>query len=384
MTDRDGDAIAVDEACSVLREVLTATKGKDRRAFLRELGRAVAGSLLLAPLAGLAGLAAAAENEPVTTFVYGGPWKAAIMAAYGDPFTKKTGIPVRYQEPYSFAKLRAMHDAKAQQIDAVNLAGTDVFLAERMKMIAPIDWSVIDRTAIAPRQLRRPNVIGSQTQSMNVAYSTKKWPGDHHPNSWADLWDVEKFPGRRSLRRDAQWTVEAAALAAGIKEHEFYPLDVDRAFRSLEQIKPHVKTWWSDNSQSQQLMEQEEVDLIMMANGRATQSILEHKAPFEMVWNEALCDGENEGWIVPVGSPNPKDAMRFLDIVGRAEYQAIFARMLYYAPQNPKAFELLDPPLAKLMPSFPDNEKVAHMIDFAWWADNSAVVQRRFEQWLQS
>jgi len=30
-------------------------------------------------------------------------------------------------------------------------------------------------------------------------------------------------------------------------------------------------------------MEQEEVDLIMMANGRATQSIRDHKAPFEIV-----------------------------------------------------------------------------------------------------
>jgi hypothetical protein len=40
--------------------------------------------------------------------------------------------------------------------------------------------------------------------------------------------------------------------------------------------------------------------------------------------------------------------------------------------------------LAKLLPSHPDNEKVAHVVDYKWWADNNARVQRRFEQWLQS
>ena len=50
------------------------------------------------------------------------------------------------------------------------------------------------------------------------------------------------------------------------------------------------------------------------------------------------------------------------------EYQAVFARLLYYAPQNPKAIELLDPQLARLMPSHPENEKLAHIIDYRWWA----------------
>src|SRR5262249_29706882 len=153
-----------------------------------------------------------------------------------------------------------------------------------------------------------------------------------------------------------------------------YPLDVARAFRSLDRIKPHVKVWWSDNSHAEQLMEQEEVDLIMMANGRATQSIFEHKAPFEIVWNEALCDGNNQGWIVPVGCPNPIGGMKFLDMIGRAETQATFARLLYYAPQNPKALDLMPPELARVMPTYPANERIAHMVDYRWWADNTAQV----------
>jgi putative spermidine/putrescine transport system substrate-binding protein len=373
----------VDNACARLRDILIETRGLNRRDFLHVLTKAAAGSALLSPLAAMASHAAAAE-PPVTYFTYGGAWKQAIAQAFFDPFTKKTGIPVQYQEPYTFAKLRAMHEAKAQQIDIVGVNGMDVYIAARVKMISPINWSVVDKSALDPQQLHHENVIGCSSQSMNLCYSEKKWPGDQSPKSWADFWNVEKFPGRRALRRDALWTMEAAAKADGIKDDAFYPLDVDRVFRTLDRIKPHIKTWWSDNSQAQQLMEQEEVDLIYMTNGRATQSILDHNAPFEMIWSEAIYAGHAEGWIVPTGCPNPRGGMKALDFIGRPEYQAVFARLLYYAPQHPKAIDLLPPALAKLMPSHPDNEKVAHIIDYRWWADNNARVQRRFEQWLQS
>jgi putative spermidine/putrescine transport system substrate-binding protein len=378
---RDRQPGDVDRSCVLLREVLTETRGLSRRAFIRALGEVASASALLSPLGTLC---AWADEKPVTHYTYGGAWKQAIITAFGEPFTKKTGIPMQYQEPYSFAKLRAMHEAHAQQIDAVTVAGTEVIVAERIGMISPLDWSLIDKSALSDVQLQRPNVVGGESQSMNVSYSLKKWPGEAHPNSWADFWNVEKFPGRRALRRDPVWTIEAAVKAAGVNDSAFYPIDVDLAFASLDRIKPHVKTWWSDNSQAQQLMEQEEVDLIHMTNGRASQSILDHKAPFALVWNEATYSGHGEGWIVPAGCPNPVGGMKFLDIVGRAEYQAVFARLLYYAPQNPKAIPLLDEKIAKLLPSYPDNEKLAHTINFQWWADNQAKVQRRFEEWLQS
>jgi putative spermidine/putrescine transport system substrate-binding protein len=373
----------VDETCARLREVLIETRGLGRRELLKALGRVFAGSALLASLPALRPTAQAAE-PPVTAFVFGGVWKKSAITAFGEPFTKQTGIPVVYQDPYTFAKLRAMHEAKAQQIDVVSVQGGEIYQAKRMNMIMPLDFSVIDRSVLSERQLRHGNAIGGHALSHVICYSKKKWPGEHHPKSWADFWDVQRFPGRRVLRREEIWAIEAALKADGVKDSEFYPLDVARAFRSLDRIKPHIKAWYADNSLAQQLMEQEEVDLIAMMNGRATETILNSRAPFEMVWNEAICEGGYQGWLAPVGCPNPKGAMKFLDFVGRPEYQAVFARLLYYAPQNPKAFDLLEPEIAKLMPTYPENEKVAHIIDFDWWGANLPMMQRRFQQWLQS
>src|SRR5712691_6301546 len=186
----------VDEACARLHNLLLETRGLGRRDFLRALAATAAGTALLSPLIAFA---ARAAERPVTYFSYGGAWKQAIMGAFGDPFTKKTGIPVQYQEPYAFAKLRAMHEAKAQQIDLAGLSGMDVYIAARLKMITPIDWSIVDRSALDPQQLHHENVIGVSSQSMNICYSKKKWPGAERPSSWADFWNVEKFPGRRAL-----------------------------------------------------------------------------------------------------------------------------------------------------------------------------------------
>jgi len=366
----------VDALCVRLRRVLHATRGRSRRDLLAGLTGAAA-------LPMLARVAPAAE-PPVTAFVFGGVWKKSAATAFGEPFSKATGIPVVYQDPYTFAKLRAMHEAKAMQVDVASVQGGEMFQAKRLNMIMPLDFNVIDRSALAERQLRHGNAIGGHSLSHVICYNKKKWPGEHHPKSWADFWDVQKFPGRRVLRREEIWTTEAALKADGVKDSEFYPLDVARAFKSLDRIKPHVKAWYSDNSQAQQLMEQEEVDLIGMMNGRAAETILKAGAPFEMVWNEAICEGGAQGWVATMGCPNPKGAMKFLDFVGRAEYQAVFARLIYYAPQNPKAFDLLEPAIAKLMPTYPDNEKLAHMIDFGWWATNLPSMQRRFQQWLQS
>ena len=381
MLDRCTD---VDEACGQLRSVLQETRGLARRDFLKALGRTATGSTLLATLTGIGAGPSNAAERPITAFVFGGAWKKAMAAAFGDPFTQKTGIPITYQEPYSWAKVRAMHEANAQQIDVLSGGGAEIVLASRQNMITPIDWSIVDRSVLSERQLRRPNVIGRYTLSMVVCYNKKRWPGDHHPKSWADFWDVAKFPGRRAVRRTPPvWTVDAALKADGVKDSEFYPINLDRAFRSLDRIKPHVKAWWSDNAQAQQLMEQEEVDLITMMNGRATESI-NNGAPFEIVWNEGISEGNSNGWLAPIGCPNRLGAMKFLDFVGRPEPQAAFARLLFYAPLNPRAYDLLEPSIARQLPTYPDNERLAHVMDSEWWADNLSQVQRRFERWLQS
>ena len=66
-------------------------------------------------------------------------------------------------------------------------------------------------------------------------------------------------------------TLQFALVADGVPLDKVFPIDVDRAFKKLEQIKPHIKVWWTQGNQSQQLMRDGEVDMMVMWNARASE-----------------------------------------------------------------------------------------------------------------
>jgi len=155
MTTRDND---VEQMCADLRHVLAETRHLDRRGFIAALGRTMAGSALMTAFAGMMPRSAQAA-DPVTIMSFGGTYKTAMVEAFCKPFTAKTGSPVQYQEPYNFAKIRTMHQAKAQQIDATLAITEQVMFVVESKMAAPIDWTIVDRSALSPVQLSITNLF---------------------------------------------------------------------------------------------------------------------------------------------------------------------------------------------------------------------------------
>ncbi|WP_163473705.1 extracellular solute-binding protein, partial [Klebsiella michiganensis] len=74
------------------------------------------------------------------------------------------------------------------------------------------------------------------------------------------VFDLRKFPGKRTLGDNVVATIEAALMADGVAPEQLYPLDVERALRKLDTIKAQT-IFWSTNSQSQQLFVDGEVNL---------------------------------------------------------------------------------------------------------------------------
>ena len=80
------------------------------------------------------------------------------------------------------------------------------------------------------------------------AYNTEAFP-DGGPQTIADIWDLEKFPGTRALQKIPQKNLEWALIADGVSPDEVYDVlatqeGQDRAFDKLDEIKDHV-IWWS-------------------------------------------------------------------------------------------------------------------------------------------
>ena len=94
----------------------------------------------------------------------------------------------------------------------------------------------------------KPNFLGTDVYSTVFAYRTDAI--DKAPSNWAEYWDVEGFPGRRSLRKNPIDTLEQALMADGVAPADLYPLDVDRAFAKLDEIKEKIAIWWTGGAQT--------------------------------------------------------------------------------------------------------------------------------------
>jgi putative spermidine/putrescine transport system substrate-binding protein len=222
-----------------------------------------------------------------------------------------------------------------------------------------------------------------------LAYSTKKYPeGTPRPTSYADLWDVKKFPATRTLRvgsyGSGPW--EEALLADGVPADKLYPLDIDRAFRSLDRIKPFITKWWKEGAEGQQLFADGTIDVGQVFAGRIM-SIRAKGAPVAIEWNQAKI--QVDYWVIPKGAHNIEAAQRFIEFATRAKPQAAWAELFPNAPSNKNALRFMKPELAKTLPTDPENARKAFVRDDSWYVatgpggkSNLEILIERWNKWV--
>ncbi len=82
-----------------------------------------------------------------------------------------------------------------------------------------------------------------------VAWNTKNVKPAQVPHTWAELWDLKRFSGQRGMWKQPYQVMEIALMADGVPLDKLYPLDVDRALKSLDRIKPEI-FWWTSGARS--------------------------------------------------------------------------------------------------------------------------------------
>src|SRR6516162_7296813 len=221
---------------------------RGRRRFLRKAGAAAAATAL-GPL--IITDRTIAQTRTLYVNSWGGSFTAAQDAAYFKPFTASTGIHIRTVTPVSYAKIKAQVQAGRYEFDMTSINSMQWLRASREGLAEPIDWTIFKKgTLPAEAIVANGYGVASNIQGTNLCYRRDKFPNGG-PRSWADFWDVKQFPGARGLCiNDSPRTLIFALLAAGGPADRLYPLDIDRAFKKLDQIKPHIKVWWREGNQS--------------------------------------------------------------------------------------------------------------------------------------
>lgn len=325
----------------------------------------------------LASTASRAE-ETLVVVGQGGSYQEAQRKAFFEPFTKETGIKVIEQSPSDPAKFQAMVESGNVEWDVVDVDQEFVYRGSKLNLFEKLDYTLAGiKSADFDADLISDYSVPSIVWSTTLNYNSEHIDPDKSAKSWVEFWDVDKFPGDRTLNKRPINTLEIALLADGVAPDKLYPLDVDRAFVSLDKIKPHVQVWWETAGKAEQLLVDGEVAYSAAGNARV-QKAKRDGAPVNVNWGQAL--QTSQSWVIPRGSQHKDAAVKFIAFVSQPERQAELAKLIDYGPSNKRAFEFIDDDAQ--LPTSPKLKVQAVKTDPKWWSENYEKVSERFSQWL--
>src|SRR5437764_722084 len=164
-------------------------------------------ALLGVSLAALAALSARADQ--ITFVSQGGAYQKAQTIAILDPSAKKLGITVNQDSiPDAWPVMKSQVASGKPTWDVVDVPTGYCLRGGAQDLVEKLDFSKIANAADMPEQFRSPYSIAYEFYSSVLAYSQKTYSRGITPSSWADFWDMKKFPGRRALRNHPLATLE--------------------------------------------------------------------------------------------------------------------------------------------------------------------------------
>ena len=347
-------------------------------------------------------LSSAALAQDMTIVSWGGAYSKSQLKAYHEPYMAlNPGVNIINDEssPEAVAKLRAMSETGNVTWDVV-----DVVAADAMRLCdegLAIEYDPDEMLAAAPDGTPASEDFGdlivSECFIPNIVYSTTfgyrtDMVGDTPPTSVCAIFDLETYPGKRSLEKRPLNNVEWALLCDGVAQDDLYDVlssdgGVERALAKLDTIKDQV-VWWAAAAESIQLLADGEVVIASSYNGRLFSTIVEQNQPIAMLWDYQVFD--LDGWIIPTGLSDErlaraKDYLYFATdtqrLADQAKYISYGPARLSSAPLVGKHAELgID--MGPHMPTDPENAKHTILYNYEWWADNRDDVDAKFAAWL--
>ena len=222
------------------------------------------------------------------------------------------------------------------------------------------------------------------TGGVVLAWDPAAFPG-RAPRNWADFWDVKAFPGRRALPSYGNpWnnTLLFALMADGVPADRLFPLDLDRAFRKLDEIRPHVSVWWKTGAQSQQVVRSGEIQMIPMWSGTAFAA---KRAGVSLDWTYEQAAADLGSWAILKGAPHPKAAHAFIDFyLANPANHAAFSREMGYATTSRAASDMLTVVEKRELGSSPEVLAGMASINADWVEANRTATLERWNRWLSA
>lgn len=361
----------------------------------------VFGTSALVAMAGMA-MADGHMASDMTLVSWGGAYQASQQNAYVAPYlAMNDGVTAVWDESSAeaVAKLRAMAEAGNVTWDVVDVVAADAIRLCDEGLALEIDHDEI--LAPAPDGTSASDDFGDLIVSdcfvPQIVYSTTfgyrtDLVGDTAPTDVCAVFDLETYPGMRSLERRPINNMEWALMCDGVAAEDVYDvLETEegqaQAFAKLDTIRDNV-VWWSAGADTPQLLADGEVIMGSTYNGRLFSLIEEQNQPVAMLWDAQVFD--LDGWIIPAGLSPEREAraLDFLRFATDTQRLADQAKYISYGPARMSSaplvgqHETLGIDMAQHMPTDPANATNTFLYNYEWWADYRDDLDAKFQAWL--
>lgn len=334
--------------------------------------------------ASLLATTALAADKQVTIASWGGSYQEAQSKALFEPAEAKTGIKVKQETYGGMSDVRLQVQTGQVTLDIVASGSGSAARAGAEGLLEELDYSVIDASGFIPTT-RGKFCVGGDVFSTVYAWNTDTF-GENGPQSWADFWDVEKFPGKRAYRGKVAGALEPALMADGVAPEDVYKVlgseeGIERALDKIRELRPHIDVFWTSGAQHAQLMKDGEVDMTTGWNGRFDNAAKDG-AKVAYSFNQALLD--YDCFAIPKGAPNKDVAMSFLAEISKPEYQDDLPKYITYGPTNLDAYKTgeITVDMAAALPSSPDNAALQLPVSLEWYAEWETIAAEMYQEML--
>ena len=333
---------------------------------------------------------ARADKGEIVIAGWGGSRTTAMREVMFKPFEAATGIRVKDDGPPEAAKVKAQADSGNITWDLLDTDIPAILTMAKSDLLQPIDYSKLDATKLAaiPKVLHHKFGLGHLIYGFNIVYNTKTFPTGKHPQSWAEVWDGNKFKGGRSFpfRGGLSPQLEVALIADGVPVDKVYPLDIERAWKAHDKLRPLVTKWYANHGEAMQLLTKGEIDICCTIGSRGIVAKKEG-APVDVEYAGGKLAPDN--WAIIKGGKNIDAVYQFMNFVIDGKVQAELAKRIPYGPSSQDAFKYLNEAESADLNTSPANLKKQFWNDIDWWGaigpdgkTNTETQTERYAKWM--
>lgn len=332
-----------------------------------------------------------AHAAPEITFTsWGGSYAQAQLKTVVAPFATATGTKVNVAEyAGGLEQLRKQQASGRIEWDVVDLTMADALAACDEGLLEKIDPSILENghDGSRPDKDYIPGgltscLAGTVVWSTVITYSRRAFP-KQDPTMVTDLFDLQKFPGKRALQKAPEANLEWALMADGVPLESIYSVlgtadGQKRAFRKLDSIKSQI-VWWESGTQPQQMIGSGEVTMAGAYSGRVYAAMMRGNSNIRYLWDGQLLN--IEGLAIVKGTRNLPTAQAFVRFATRPSVMAGMAPTMAYGPTRASAMGFIDPVTMHMIPSAPWYQKRSLTVDARWWGLHGTKLRKAFAEW---